>query len=510
MRKQTEQDLEEHRQANDNLGVMVKQWEQKLQSAREPSTTPWWQRGQASKCPALNDELSENAKRCPAMFDKQGNPKTELDAYETMQIAQVGSDATSAGKEMSRDAFNDGSVGGSGLGYDGKQRRARRRYSDLRGGDRHTNISATKPGPEASSDHCETQLTSRYLSPFENPHHTIPWLLVNPYSPVFLCNADQPYVGTVRLQQGVNKPFRILHTHHLPPPFIQFNDRRDELARQLPWADAFEDLLSIQQKGEMVDRDYSTFKTPKTWIHDMVQRGSLGPTWGFTEQGELTKKSKNLPWAEDEIVSASPNLSASIELSPDNILTSAIAAIARAAELDLDEERLKKDPEGWLTGNIEKMKKLFDDDDPEEDTPVDQPSQAEQSFSSTTWSSSESKNNLPDNPKSESIISSTTTTERWTKPDGSIETRRVFKKRFADGREVEEETHEFGEPQTSTPEKVLTLENAPWPVGLRSCPHRHPLNNRDEPKNDKQTQTATPVQDELKKQRKQGGWFWNH
>lgn len=105
--------------------------------------------------------------------------------------------------------------------------------------------------------------------------------------------------------------------------------------------------------------------------------------------------------------------------------------------------------------------------------------------------------------KSDSIISTTTTTERWTRPDGTVESRRVFKRRFADGREVEEETHDF-EPKREP--ETPSLQQMPWPIGPEET------NSQTQPPKlvqDKQSRIATPVQDELKREHRQRGWFWN-
>lgn len=49
--------------------------------------------------------------------------------------------------------------------------------------------------------------------------------------------------------------------------------------------------------------------------------------------------------------------------------------------------------------------------------------------------------------KEASIMSTMTTTHSRTLPDGSVETKRVLKRRFADGREEKEESHDVSKPE---------------------------------------------------------------
>ena len=550
-RKQFEQDVEEQRQALTKL----RQWheQQELQQPQEqqqvrPETRklPWWHSGRAAKCPALNESQSEGARKCPAMYDKNGQPKTELEAYETMQTftddedgkrrngldkhrsMRAGEPSDAQMQLMLLERWNkkrrmlarqaqdkavdrDGAPAPvesekqnstpkkstkwlSGVGFDGQQRE-------------QTSTPSSSPQSPSKSDSPLTTISrfaSRWSRPFENPHDTIPWLLVNQYSPVFLCNPNQPRVGRVKLQQGVNQPFRIVDTFYIPRGFFQLNDRREELARQLPWADAFEDLVSLKQTGKMVDRDYSTYGTPKTWIHDMVHRGSLGPTWDFNEQGQLTKMTLQSPDHKEEATAAREHSVALGLLSPLPTPEDIIATGVLAAALDAQH------PQPVMQGLAQEYDKLTQSSPSETRLPNEkQKDIALLAPSDSTWSSTtrSSSTAITEQPSSDSIVSSTTTTERWTKPDGTIETKRVFKRRFSDGREVEEETHDFEEPNRTESRHATSLEQAPWPVGSKETKQERALRDRG---SDKQTQTATPVQTELKERGRGGrGWFWN-
>ncbi|MCJ1328950.1 hypothetical protein MMC10_005627 [Thelotrema lepadinum] len=94
----------------------------------------------------------------------------------------------------------------------------------------------------------------------------------------------------------------------------------------------------------------------------------------------------------------------------------------------------------------------------------------------------------PVSPSSEpttSVISTLTTTERVTMPDGSVRTKRVLKKRFADGREESNESEEVKQPQSKVSNQ--SPEDA-W--------------NRQTPLKEEQTRSEP-------EERKKGGWFWS-
>ena len=84
-----------------------------------------------------------------------------------------------------------------------------------------------------------------------------------------------------------------------------------------------------------------------------------------------------------------------------------------------------------------------------------------------------------------SIISTLTTTERVTMPDGSVRTRRVLKKRFSDGREESNESEEVQQPRKSSLNE--RVEDA-W--------------SRQTPKNAEETRQEP-------EEKRKGGWFWS-
>lgn len=111
----------------------------------------------------------------------------------------------------------------------------------------------------------------------------------------------------------------------------------------------------------------------------------------------------------------------------------------------------------------------------------------EQLFGTKAMSFPPSEANQPANgAKSASILSTLTTTERTVAPDGSVTTKMVLKKRFADGREESSETVQTQHSQASK----SRLQNT-WNDDTDKQHHSSPQNGKAEDK------------------RKGGGWFWS-
>jgi hypothetical protein len=487
IRKQLDQIAEETRQAE----TQTNKWLELRQRIKKRMDGRLQQRP-----PPQPSNTEENESGCTRHLYPDAMPTTELALYE----------------HLKHPAAPMSPAPDSALGWDGRQRRENK------------DEPVKSEGPHDPLFIAQWQ--SKRLQPFDNPHDTIPWLFTSGYSPIFLCNPCQPHVDSVMIDQAVNHPLTLTNVVYnkgcriYKDPNKTLN-RRERLAKGNSWADAFEDLVSLQQTGRMVERDYSTYKTPKTWIHDMVARGSLGPTWGFNDHGQLTKlimgDVSTTPIWRDRLSNMEPDsyvpkvaddiIHAVKQVSPEGVK---LVDDFVDRTLDSVDEALNNATDGpWheLSDFMkEEFSKMKDDTasqgHDEESTSHSEISQSAWSSSSKTWASIDHEGD-----KSDSILSTTTTTERWTRPDGTVETRRVFKKRFADGREVEEESHDYKHPKQSTPTQPSILEesslqNAPWPVGPKEdeVPQKAVLN--------KQTQTSTPVQNELKK-RRGGGWFWN-
>jgi len=528
---------------------------------------PWWLRGDASKCPALQ-EKTESAKRCPAMYDEAGNPRTELEAYETPP-------SPSKRGTILPDVLRFG----NGLGWDGKQKQ---KQDENQEEDRPRATTADPqvaqnyiPGPSPLSnmklwdalntkDKADSPWSWNYgnaaaANPFVDHTATVPWLVASAYSPVFLANPAMGKPSWVHVNHQEGKPFQMTTSgHRFPEP----TELDTEMAK-LPWADAFEDLISLEQTGKMVDRDDTTQRTPPTWIHDCVSRGSFGQNWGFTEDGMLTKRA--IPAVEsktpDQASRYGPERRQAdfVRVREEN---AAVNHQATTALLDQSEEEINKVFENAmkltvdLLGSMsipvsaedqEKAAKVFraavtpffadEHDQPQEVaeevrrlvaeaySPDEAPtisdekevvSTASDNLAvetkhgqptsdapvSVTWSSNSSapSSSLTENDKIDSIVSTMTRTETRTLPDGSVETTRVLRRRFADGREEKEETVDV-EDFPSHAQRV--------PQDPRQLPRKFPSPLS----TDRASQTAPSTTDKHNKHKEEireqrGGWFW--
>ena len=292
-----EEDFRERLTAKKDARKLRQEMKTTLQEAdtTTDSTQPWWLRGDAAKCPALQ-EKTERVKRCPAMYDEAGNPRTELDAYKPHPSS------TKRGRILP-DVLNLG----NGLGWDGKQKQKQEENQEEHQPTANTTNpqvarQAYIPGPSSSSniklwealntkDKADSPWSWNYgnaaaANPFVDHTATVPWLVASAYSPVFLSNPAMGKPSWVHVNHQEGKPFQMTTSGHR---FSNPTELDSEMAK-LPWADAFEDLISLEQTGKMVDRNNTTQRTPPTWIHDCVSRGSFGKNWGFTEDGMLTKR----------------------------------------------------------------------------------------------------------------------------------------------------------------------------------------------------------------------------
>lgn len=115
---------------------------------------------------------------------------------------------------------------------------------------------------------------SKPLNPFSGRiSEAVSWLLSNEYSPIFLR-------GHIPKDVHHDGPsfYHALHHPHWPDFCAASSPDRfeDELRFRVPWCDAFEDLVSLQNTGHMIDRDEPTRTSSAQWLNDMIKRGSLG------------------------------------------------------------------------------------------------------------------------------------------------------------------------------------------------------------------------------------------
>ncbi|RMZ83994.1 hypothetical protein DV737_g1268, partial [Chaetothyriales sp. CBS 132003] len=472
VRKEIEHNLEEMRQAfNTNQPERLQETLKTEPESIQQPVRPWWSGGRH---------------RCPTRLNKDDQAKTELDAYEHTESPQDTKVDTAPYKWA------------SSLGWDGKVQKSLEQALEQAWPKNNKNQQEKQQSP--NEPYNDTRLYCRRhtvdMDPITEPLNTIPWLVLSPYSPVYLCNPDQPSAVLARFSTNLKEPFS-MEVLRYKYRSISDRDLDEKLAHKLPWADAFEDLISLEQTGKMIDRDASTHKTPATWLHDMVKRGSLGSTWGLTHTGQLAVQ--HHPWltvAEQQVESSDAPLSRAKTTAEKPFQMAEEAADIAAAQSVLDAVRsqraqnssdLLNDP---TPGKVEELSDGADEclpgaivqqQYPSPSLPVTQ--ESTWSSSSTTWSSHSSHSYGSGSEENDEMISETMRTETKTLPDGSVQTKTTRKRRFADGREETEENVEF-----------------------MPSPMRHQA--------EKQSQiSATPVQDALKKQNeskgKKGGWFWS-
>ncbi|KAL2423873.1 hypothetical protein ABEF95_008929 [Exophiala dermatitidis] len=547
-RKQWEQEMEEMRQEIEKSKTDAwKAMEAAWKSPKED--TPWMTEGDAAKSPALTDTLSNDPKK-PALYDEGGLPKTELDAYDQLQSSDAAVEIPVIKSRSRHSSDKSTNSWFSSLGWDGKQR-VQEHGAEKSLADSAETSSASK---RHSRPILYTLFSARRMDPFNNTDHTIPWLLLSPYSPIYLSNPSQSRLFKVRIEDSADVPFQIAQ-----PRFFEkwYTDIDEKLASRLPWADAFEDLLSLQQTGRMVERGSPTWQTPSDWIHGLVHRGSLGPAWGFNNDGFLVKRfsdaqsadqkghcgwrkgcgrlwgkqsgdkatAKNSPSSEtdekqDDVFEELVDKAAE-RLGPfpifGSILSAAdsiVSAVDQAAE-DLEAITRETHPASEAEDESPKV---------EEST---------NTSSSSTWSSASSYSSEtsfsspspPENTKSTptpSVVSTLTSTVTRTLPDGSVETKRVLKKRFADGTEESNESVEVRTlPSAQQPRKVeppranketqtLPTSEIP-PTSQREIPgFGFAEEDTSQQQNNASAEQGAANKDNKQDSRnsKRGGWFW--
>lgn len=548
-RKQFEQDMEEMRQHleksnNDALKAMDGAWKPPKEE------TPWWTRGSAARCPALNGEAPQgNAKKCPALYDESGRPKTELDAYDAIQTPNHKRDvqvfqAPSEGlaKAPSRSWF-------SALGWDGKQQEKESSNSTIPRGLPSSGETRT-PRPTMYG-----MWSARRMNPFEDTNDTIPWLMLSPYSPIYLCNPAQSRLFKVKIQDSEGMPLQISSAKYFERWYTEVDEK---MATKLPWADAFEDLLSLQQTGKMVERDYSTWRTPKTWIHDMASRGSLGNRWGFNEDGLLVKRvnetqkvevpgtrkdrcrwRKEHGWGRPKNSESTEHPKQQSATGPDekeqdfvddlvdkvtepltpyplfgSILSAADAIVSAIDQAQKEgQEAMKETAQSTDAASTEESTSSY----------------STSSSSSSSYSYDSSVSSALDNSgkPSKSIVSTLTSTITRTLPDGSIETKRVLKRRFNDGSEESDESVEVKnlpstprEPQQTIGDGINSRARDTWPMRTDKQTQTTEIeldNHSKQPGVVSHTIENASIQDPTPTQpdrhgarpRRGGGWFWN-
>lgn len=488
--------------------------------------SPWLFRGGASKCPALNGR------------DVAGQATTELDMYDG---PSTNSRAASSTQGPWPDWLTPGDVKSQEKTAEHSQR-----------------ISYERPYYPRPTRY--SLFKARHMNPFDDPDQTIPWLMLSPYSPFYLCNPGASRIFRLQMQDMEEFPLEIARPQYFESWYTEVDDK---LARRLPWADAFEDLVSLQQTGSMVDRNHSTRGTPTSWIHDMVCRRSLGDRWGVNEDGKLFKRmhmttaaapTTNMvdrcqrrkerrwgPWRrseeaqieqdeqemyEDSIDKLIDDLPESITRSPFfGGLVSAADSIVSAVEQGIEDVLNQSQEQSTVDAPTDRSA-MIESDEPES-TPYTSLANSSSSSYSYSSNSSSSYSSSSDQAPSD-IISTLTKTVTRTLPDGSVETKRVFKKRFADGTEENDESVEVNNgPPRPTPvvaqvyDKQTQTQHLDDHESANGRQYQQPQQGQENADRIRQTyggeafqrdadqaRPASDAQPENPRHRRGSGWFW--
>ena len=171
------------------------------------------------------------------------------------------------GLERDKTGVNQNGVLLDWLGWDGRQKQEdkQKETSERRG-------PMTMPSVRMTVNEKDM---SQSLNPFSgNMTEAVSWLLTNEYSPIFL----RGHIPGDIDRDGPSFYHALYHPHWPDFRAASTRDRfEDELRFRVPWCDAFEDLVSLQHNGHMVDRDEPTRTSSAQWLNDIIRRGSLGP-----------------------------------------------------------------------------------------------------------------------------------------------------------------------------------------------------------------------------------------
>lgn len=306
-----------------------------------------------------------------------------------------------------------------------------------------------------------------------SPAWPLTYLMFSPYSPLHLERQG-------RREQGVFSSI-----------MSSFRSSSDRDPAEPQWREAFEDLLRLENGKPMLDRDpaaVSTNKreTGKEWLEGLVTRGSLGDRWKFVSGAD------GQPWTGITMESTdradnaeNKDQKAELRLREGDYPFNEADLYDRFLQ-DIENRQREFFPESPLMRTLlEKRRRVHDL--PEEQERLPYPKDSTESglddvFGGKDDSSAQAliePSPKPESQISEPIVRSTSSsTERVRLSDGSVETRTVKTKRFADGREETNETVERTNPR-----------------------QEHALPG---PAQNNETEASS---DDNKKESK-GGWFW--
>ncbi|KAI9740492.1 MAG: hypothetical protein M1834_005072 [Cirrosporium novae-zelandiae] len=257
----------------------------------------------------------------------------------------------------------------------------------------------------------------------DSPAWTVPFIIFSPYSPLFL---------------------------ERQPGFRDFGYK---------WRDAFEDLMGAVEGGNgMVDpetrrqettpRGLNRFQDGSLWIGRMMERGSLG-NWKTVEPDSTQENSRprhsNRPWGchkhwEKQWGCHKRSSRTKEEERPNSSQGQLPPPWKEDEQYDYDDGISTRQPENDRIEDEANSSPQTELDAYEHMLGNQQQEQEQQQQQQLALPPKPTAEPSSDPTKTPSIISTLTTTERTVMPDGSVHTKIVLKKRFADGREESSET----------------------------------------------------------------------
>ncbi|CRG87359.1 hypothetical protein PISL3812_04376 [Talaromyces islandicus] len=277
----------------------------------------------------------------------------------------------------------------------------------------------------------------------------ISYLLLSPYSPLHLERTH----GRNRRHQGILSFFSPYETTELDPS-------------QPRWRDAFEDLLRVENGQALLDQSTGPDRSRQSaneWLRGLVQRGSIGSNWRLagpddSRYGLALERSQQYNGINENL---------RIEPQEDAEQENKTEKIEPETELDLYDRFLND-----ITTAHEKYSRAFADSPlmrlleeerkrhlDQQEVPRGMRTEKTQSKDWLEYTANGNRELLDSqymgnkSSAEPNVVSTMTKTVRRTQPDGSISTKTIQTRRFADGREESNESEEVIPPPAQKKEK---------------------------------------------------------
>ncbi|KAL4788514.1 hypothetical protein BJX76DRAFT_117122 [Aspergillus varians] len=290
----------------------------------------------------------------------------------------------------------------------------------------------------------------------DSPAWPLNYLMLSPYSPLHL---ERQARYRSHREEGV---FSSLMSS------MSFSSEYDP--EEPKWREAFEDLLRLENGRPMLDREpgaISKSETGKEWIQNLVKRGSLGNHWKFVSGSEMH------PWSSIKLDRSNDTRNDSLPLPETEKIDLTVdeTNAKQITELDLYDRFLAdidaREREFFGDFHHSPLLRLLIEDRRRGRNGI-LPSERDYNDDTESWLelvSGGNKHSIPvsteappppatvvetpaDKPATESyVVSTQIKTDRIRLPDGSIQTKTVKSKRFADGREETNESTEIMNPR---------------------------------------------------------------